>query len=103
MARRKYGKKRRSSRGKAIPLAVAIPVAMLAYDPLKAAMAGNVGEAMLRLRKNVTGVEWNGSFNAGNLLTSYGPVLVGAIVHKGANKFGINNYARKLSMGFLSI
>jgi len=103
MARRRYKKKSRRSKAKSIPVAVMAPIAMMAVNPMKYAISGDVGKAFLELRKNVMGVEWDGSFNPGALVGTYTPIITGVVVHKLANKFGINSYVRRMTGGYLSL
>ena len=97
MARR-FGKKRRSAKAKAIPLAVMVPLAYIGYDVGKKMLAGQFNDAAYIM----TGYK-DGSFNPGRLAATYGPTVAGAVVHKVANKFGVNNMVRRATMGWLSI
>ena len=95
-----FRKKRRggSRKAKSIPIAVAAPLAYIGADIAKLGMAGDwksVGYVM-------TGVK-DGKFDGGRVVATYGPTMVGVVVHKVANKVGLNNYVRRATMGYLSI
>lgn len=97
----RYRKKRRSGgKAKSIPMAIVAPLAFDAVLVGKTAMAGDwngVGKIM-------TGYDAQAqSFNVNELLRTYAPLGIGIVVHKVANKTGVNSYVRRASMGFLSI
>jgi len=88
MARR--SKKRRGSGSKKIPLAIGVPLAVNAVIVGKYAMEGNFAAAS----KHMTGYG-SGGFEPQVLMTTYGPILAGVIVHKGASKLGVNRMIPK--------
>jgi hypothetical protein len=52
---------------------------------------GGLTEAAHRITMRLTGYEWKGGgWHAGELFKGLGPLLLGAGVHKLANRFGIN-------------
>jgi len=79
-------KKSRRSHKMTVPMAVAAPVALLAFDVGKDIMSGATNVA----RAKLTGVTDSGNFNVGLLMRSYGPVLGGVVVHKLAGMAGVN-------------
>jgi len=96
----RFGRKRRggSRKAKSIPVAIAAPLAYIGADIAKLGMNGDwksVGYVM-------TGVK-DGKFDGGRVLATYGPTMAGVVVHKVANKVGLNNYVRRATMGYLSI
>lgn len=97
----RYRKKRRSSgKAKAIPVALAAPLADVGFRVGKALMSGDTNKAALYL----TGYSpIDQAFSAPEFLRTYGSLGVGIVVHKVANKTGLNNYVRRATMGFLSI
>lgn len=65
---------------------------------------GGIVEAAHRVTMRMTGYEWkNNKWYASELAMGVGPLLLGGLVHKMANKMGINKTVRKATMGFLSI
>jgi len=76
-----------------IPMAIAIPVAVVAIDTGKKIMAGQTDELMA----NVTMME-NGKFNSGRFFNMWGPILAGAVVHKGASYLGVNRAMAKIPL-----
>ena len=91
MARRKYGKKRRSGGSKKVPIAVVGPIALLGYQAAKFALAGDMNNAGYVL----TGVNSGGNFNMGRVIQSYTPIAAGIVVHKIASRAGVNRYIPK--------
>lgn len=83
MAKKKRGG--RHSRRK-IPLAVVAPLGVVAYDAGRYLVKGQTEEAKFI----VTGINRNGKLEVGQLMRAYGPVLVGALIHKGASRLGVN-------------
>lgn len=65
---------------------------------------GGIVEAAHRVTMRMTGYEWkNNKWLASQLAMGVGPVLLGGLVHKMANRFGINRTVRKATMGIFSI
>ena len=102
MARRR-GKKRRKSKA-SIPLAVVGPVLTVALlDFSKAAPEGISGKAN-RFLESVTGYNVIAkSYDYKAALPLWLGTAAGVVVHKVANKTGINKHIRALSMGWLSL
>jgi len=100
MARRKA--KRGGRRAKSIPIAIAAPMAV----PLIRAyqQSGSYGAKADRLLRSVTGVSIDGKdFNVSDALPFWTAMGAGIIVHKVANKVGVNNYVRRMSFGYFSL
>lgn len=77
------------------------PTLAFAYDGFK---AGGIEEATYRVTGRLTGYNWKThQWYAGELFRGVGPLVLGAIVHKVANRSGINRSVRQLTMGWLSI
>lgn len=93
MARRKM-KKRGGSRSKKMPLTILAPALYPAVDGLKAMAGGDIAQGAKILVWRYGGVDDSG-FNLGRVTQTYVPVLAGVIVHKAANKFGVNRYLPK--------
>ena len=75
-----------SKHNKKLPLAIAAPVALAAYEIAKTGK-GNSAAAVAR----ITGYDpSNGQFAFGNMASTYVPILAGVIVHKAASRFGVN-------------
>jgi len=86
------GRKRNSF---TIPLGIIAglgPTAAFAYQGFKIpGDQGGIVEAAHRVTMRLTGYEWKGNvWNMNDLLAGWGPLLLGAIAHKAANRFGIN-------------
>ena len=97
MARK--SKRRGGRRAKSIPVAVVAPLVMVGAEAAKFGMAGdwkNVGYIF-------TGVDATGNFQGSRVVRTYLPMAAGIVVHKVANKVGVNNIVRRATMGFLSI
>jgi hypothetical protein len=96
----RYRKKRGGSRkAKSIPIAVAAPLIMVGAEAASFGMKGdwkNVGYIF-------TGVDASGKFQGSRVARTYLPMAAGIVVHKVANKVGVNNIVRRATMGFLSI
>ena len=77
------------------------PTAIYAYQGL--AVNGPY-EAVTRLTARFTGYSMTErKFKLNELLEGWGPVLLGMLAHRVANRTGINKSVRKLTMGLLSI
>lgn len=99
MAKRRYGKKRRASRSKSIPLSIMAPLAYIAMERIyPAAKKGDFNQ----VNQALTGYS-NGHFYPLAVTTTYGPLVVGIVAHKIANRVGVNNMVRRATMGYLSI
>jgi len=92
-------KGRRSGKSKSIPLAVVAPLVAIGYEAGKDIMAGNMAE----LKWDLVAVNAEGKFSGQKALQIYGPLAAGVVIHKVANKVGVNNIVRRASMGYLSI
>ena len=91
MAKRRYGKKRRSGGSKKLPLAIALPLGMAGAQAAKYAMAGNFTSA----QHVFTGIQADGGFDQGRMMATYVPILAGVVIHKGASRLGVNRYIPK--------
>lgn len=94
MARRKYGKKRRSGGSKKLPLSIAVPMGVVGYSVAKDAMAGNVNMAALRMT-GFDAASPSNKFKPEYLVATYGPIMAGVFVHKIAGRMGANRYIPK--------
>jgi len=100
MARFRRKKGRRSGKSKSIPLAIAVPVVVNGVIVGKYLMAGDTKHAV----NHITGFDMgSGKMEWSVLATTYGPIVAGAVIHKAANKFGVNNMVRRATMGYLSL
>lgn len=96
----RFKRKRGGSRkAKSIPIAIAVPLAVSAVDTFKYAQGGNWKSAAYVW----TGVNENGGFDSSRIVKTYMPLAAGVVVHKIANRVGVNNFVRRVSMGYLSI
>ena len=94
MAKRRYGKKRRSGGSKKLPLAIVAPMAVVGYGIAKDVMAGNNIMAVVKMTGFDTG-STSDRFKPQYLVGTYGPILAGAMVHKVAGRMGVNRYIPK--------
>jgi len=102
MARRFRGKRRAGKKNRAIPISIVAPLAMPAIQyVIPKAIAGDFKGAMSSLALEYAGIDANNKFHFNQVAEVAVPLLVGVVVHKAANRFGINKYARKASMGYL--
>ena len=102
MARK--SKRRGGRRAKSIPIAVVAPlIAPAVMNSVPKLMAGDFKGFAASLAQEYTGVNPDGSFNAKQIGQWVIPTLIGVVVHKGANKMGVNAHVRRLTMGYLSI
>jgi len=96
----RFKRKRGGSRkAKSIPIAVAAPLVMVGAEAAKFGMSGdwkNVGYIF-------TGVDASGNFQGSRVVRTYLPIGAGIVVHKVANRVGVNNIVRRATMGYLSI
>ena len=100
MARRRYGKKRRGSHKMTVPVAIAAPAVWAMYRFVEPAIKGNMPLAVMQ----VTGYNFaTNALNLGALYDTYGPVLVGAVIHKGASMFGVNRALGRMKIPLLRI
>lgn len=100
MARK--GKRRGGRRAKSIPIA---PIAPLAYVAMNSAMAsGSAASKMNSFIAATTGyIPSSGDFSPSKAMPFWAGTIAGVVVHKAANKVGINNYVRKATFGYLSL
>ena len=99
--------KRRGKKGgkksKAIPLAMAIPIAYIGYDAVKGA-GGDVRAALNAISVHTTGYSpMSGTFNVDWAKAFWLGEIAAIIVHKAANKTGVNKAIKKFTMGYLTI
>lgn len=91
-------------KNKALPIAIMAPIAMPAVQyVLPKAMHGDFKGALQSVAQEYAGIEPNGQFRAQQIMEWAVPTMIGVVVHKGANKFGVNRYFRKMSMGYLEL
>ena len=97
----RYGRKksRRGGKSKSIPISIAAPLVATGAEAAKYAMAGAYGN----VKWMFTGITDNGDFQGGRLIKTYGPLAAGIVVHKVANKVGVNNIVRRATFGYLSL
>lgn len=97
----KKNKKKGSKKSKSLPVAVMAPLAYVGYEQIvKPIMKKDFNN----LAQNLTGFNPSDqTFNGYELLQTYGAPVVGVFVHKGAERIGLNNYVRRVTMGYLSI
>ena len=102
---RRKGKKKgsRGKKNRALPIAIVTPLIMPAVtNVLPKVMSGDMKGAINSLALEYAGYDGK-SFRASQVAEWAIPTMVGYVLHKGANKVGINKWARKLTMGFLEI
>jgi len=98
--RRRVFVKRAGRRAKKTTVSLAVlagfaPTAAYAYEGFKLnggqGPDGGIQEAAHRITMRLTGYEWKGGYwDAGLLFKGLGPLILGALMHKGANKLGVN-------------
>jgi len=104
--RRVYTVRGRSrSKAKArIPLAVLagfVPLAVFGYEGFK---VGGLENATRRVAQRLTGYDSTAHvFIWKELMAGWGPILTGLIVHKAAQKFGLNRAIARAGIPFVSI
>jgi hypothetical protein len=82
-------------------LAGFVPTAMYAYAGYKQQGANEAGA---RIVARLTGYSYiENKFKPMELFNGWAPLLGGVIAHRAANRFGVNRYLRKATMGILSI
>jgi len=87
MARRKRRSRRRSM---AIPVAPIMGLIGGAAEPIRRALGGDMGGALLELRNTVTGFGDHGDFHPEWLATFWGPVIGGMLLHKFVGGWPLN-------------
>lgn len=98
MARRK----RKGGKSKSIPMAIVVPIAYVGLDAYRS--YGLSTQMLAKIMKSTTGYDPAGKkFDAAAATPFWMGSLAGIVVHKVANKTGINKHVRKLTMGYLSI
>lgn len=97
MAKKRFTRVKKHHKKPAMTLSLAVlaglaPTAAFAYEGFKlGGSEGGISEAAHRVTMRMTGYEWKGNiWYPGQLAMGLGPVLLGAGVHKLANRFGIN-------------
>lgn len=102
MARRFRSKRRGGRRAKSIPVAVMAPLAGQAY--MSAVSAGPIQNKVNNFTIATTGVDFiNNKISMKEAVPFWTAMLAGVIVHKASNKFGVNNYVRRATGGYLSL
>lgn len=100
MARRR--KKRKSGKSKSIPMAIVLPPAYIALREVKT--HGLSVDALDTTLAHMTGFKPStGEYNVDWAKPFWLGEIAGIVVHKVANKTGVNRHIRKLTMGYLSI
>jgi len=101
VARRRYGRKRKGGKSKAIPLAIVLPVAAQAYSSFTA--YANPVSKMHDFVTKTSGYDIAGrKFDAGQAMPFWLGMIAGVVVHKVANKT-VNRHIRKLTFGYLTL
>jgi hypothetical protein len=80
-------KKSHRAKSKTIPVAVMAPIVFEAIILGKNAMSGSAG--LKSAKESVTGFDDNG-LRTDLLIDTYGPILAGLLIHKGAAYLGLN-------------
>jgi len=96
MAKRRF-KKSRSARKMTIPMAVAVPVGAIGIALGKKALAGDTAGMMRQVGVGESGLEFD------KVISVWGPVLVGVIIHKGASYLGVNRALGAAGVPFIRI
>lgn len=92
-------KKSRSKKA-SFPVAILAPAIFTGYTLGKEAMSGEAG--MKNAREAVTGMDDNG-FRGDLLLSTYGPMVVGLVIHKVASKAGLNKALAAAGIPYLRV
>jgi hypothetical protein len=102
----KTSKKRRSAMSKRprIPMTLVVPALVDAQMIYEGAKAGFSPASMNNLQYYFTGTGAGISgVDLGRVVNSYGKSAVGAAVHIGANKLGINKQIAKFTRGYITL
>jgi len=100
MARKKM--RRGGRRAKSIPIAPILPLAYVTANALMA--SGSPASKMNSFVASTTGyIPSSGDFSASKAMPFWAGTIAGVVVHKAANKVGINNYVRRATFGYLSL
>ena len=103
MARRRRGKRSRRRTSKAIPVLPTVAAVLPAYKAWTGA-AGDFKTLPMLLMWEYTGYNTDtGTFRYEKLAGTAGPIVVGYIAHKVANRIGVNRMIKKLTMGYLTL
>lgn len=81
-----------------VPMAMAVPIAYVAYNQGRKILAGNVKGA----KEAMTGYTDSG-FSVGILMETYGPIVAGAVVHKAASYLGVNRMIGRSGIPFFRV
>jgi hypothetical protein len=99
---RRYRKKARHHKAKSIPLAPIIPLAFVTFNALS--QSGSAAAKMNDFSARTIGyIPSSGTFAPSRAVPFWGATIAGVIVHKAANKVGVNNYVRRATFGYLSL
>jgi hypothetical protein len=108
--RPRYFARRTHSRAKHMTVSLAIlgglaPTAAFAIEGFKVGGdQGGIVEAMHRVTMRLTGWEWKGGgWSAGEMAKGWTPLLIGALAHKAANRFGINRMIARAGIPLVRI
>lgn len=83
-----------------VPMAIVAPAAWVGYRFLEPAVKGNMTLAVMQ----GTGYNFGtNSINKGAILDTYGPLLIGAVIHKGANYLGVNKALGRMKIPLLRV
>jgi len=100
----RYRRKRRggSRKAKSIPVAPLIPVAAVAINAMS--FNGTASQKLNHLAIHTIGYDMEkGDFVPAAAVPFWAGEMVGIVVHKAANKMGVNNMVRRASFGYLSL
>jgi hypothetical protein len=79
-----------------------IPAAVVAIRAAQS--SGSIGAKANYLSMRMTGFDMDkGDFNPAVAMPFWAGTVAGVVVHKAANKVGINNYIRRATFGYLSL
>ena len=97
-------KKRHSRPGFTFSTAVVAGFAPMVVDVIHGYQTGGFSSASNDLLANLTGYDARSkSWSFGTLMRGLGPVVLGVLVHKGANKLGVNRAIARAGIPFFRI
>jgi hypothetical protein len=83
-----------------LPVSIVLPVAAMAYRGGSQIMAKDFGG----LSRDFTGFDvTNNQMSLGTLIPTYAPILAGAVIHKTAGYFGVNQKLAAAGVPFLRV
>ena len=99
---RRYRKKARHHKAKSIPLAPIIPLAYVTMNALTS--SGSAASKMNDFAANTIGyIPSSNTWAPSRAVPFWGATIAGVVVHKAANKVGLNSYVRRATFGYLSL